>query len=198
MKEQVRLCAIWPAENWLGTSLNQIQGWTTIRESYSCALEQGPLISSSDFVIIPVKRKEGLRPIAMTMTATAPFSTRPPTNCAPLSDRDDYLIMITRARLSYLSLTVRSSTSILFQICQPKLRILSSSFFAVSQSTLTALFVLPPTLSLSLSVNAAAPTTTSLTCWDDCISIFSRLALFRSEEHCDWCLSQKTIFILVI
>ena len=41
--EQVRLCAVWPMENWLGSSLNQIQGWTTVRESYSCALEQGPM-----------------------------------------------------------------------------------------------------------------------------------------------------------
>ena len=30
-------------ENWLGTSMNRIQGWTTVRESYSCDLEQGPL-----------------------------------------------------------------------------------------------------------------------------------------------------------
>ena len=30
-------------ENWLGSSLNQKQGWTTVRESYSHALEQGPL-----------------------------------------------------------------------------------------------------------------------------------------------------------
>ena len=42
--EQVRLCAVWPTENWLGSSLNQIQGWTTVRESYSRALEQRPLI----------------------------------------------------------------------------------------------------------------------------------------------------------
>ena len=46
MMEQVRLCAIWPMENWLGSSLNQIQGWTTVRESYSPALEQGPLLAS--------------------------------------------------------------------------------------------------------------------------------------------------------
>ena len=26
MMEQVRLCAVWPMENWLGSSLNQIQG----------------------------------------------------------------------------------------------------------------------------------------------------------------------------
>ena len=30
-------------ENWLGSSLNQIQGWTAFRESYSRALEQGSL-----------------------------------------------------------------------------------------------------------------------------------------------------------
>ena len=43
MIEQVSLCAVWPMENWLGSSLNHIQGWTTVRESYSRALEQGPL-----------------------------------------------------------------------------------------------------------------------------------------------------------
>ena len=40
---QVRLCAVWPKENWHGSSLNQIQGWTTIQQSYSRALEQGHL-----------------------------------------------------------------------------------------------------------------------------------------------------------
>ena len=49
MMEQVRLCAVWPMENWLGSSLNQIQGWTTVRESYSSALEQGPLQSRRCF-----------------------------------------------------------------------------------------------------------------------------------------------------
>ena len=44
MMEQVRLCSVWPMENWCGSSLNQIQGWTTVRESYSRALEQGPLL----------------------------------------------------------------------------------------------------------------------------------------------------------
>ena len=39
--EQVRLCAVWLME---GSSLNHIQGWTTVRESYSRALEQGPLV----------------------------------------------------------------------------------------------------------------------------------------------------------
>ena len=28
MMEQVRLCAVWPMENWPGSFLNQIQGWT--------------------------------------------------------------------------------------------------------------------------------------------------------------------------
>ena len=45
MMEQVRLCAVWPMENWLGSSLNQTQGWTTVQESYSPALEQGTLQS---------------------------------------------------------------------------------------------------------------------------------------------------------
>ena len=43
MMEQVRLSAGWPMEHWLNFSLNQIQGWTTVQESYSRALEQGPL-----------------------------------------------------------------------------------------------------------------------------------------------------------
>ena len=44
MIEQVRPCAVWPTENWLESSLNQIQGWTTVRESYSRASEQGTLL----------------------------------------------------------------------------------------------------------------------------------------------------------
>ena len=43
MMEQVRLCAVWPIENWLGYSLNQTQCRTTVQKSYSRALEQGPL-----------------------------------------------------------------------------------------------------------------------------------------------------------
>ena len=30
MMEQVRLCAVWPMENWLGSSMNHIQGWMTV------------------------------------------------------------------------------------------------------------------------------------------------------------------------
>ena len=48
MMEPVRLCAVWPMENWLGSSLNQMQGWTTVGESYSRALEQGPLTGGCD------------------------------------------------------------------------------------------------------------------------------------------------------
>ena len=44
MMEKVRPFAVWPKENWIGSSLNQIQGCTTVRESYSCALDQGPLV----------------------------------------------------------------------------------------------------------------------------------------------------------
>ena len=35
--------SVWPTENWLSSSLNQIPGWTTVLESYPRALEQGPL-----------------------------------------------------------------------------------------------------------------------------------------------------------
>ena len=62
MMEQVRLCAVWPLENWLGSSLNQIQGWTTVQEPYSRALEQGPLVchcrtffrESMQYVVLPL------------------------------------------------------------------------------------------------------------------------------------------------
>ena len=30
MMEQVRLCGVWATENWLGSSMNQIQGWMTV------------------------------------------------------------------------------------------------------------------------------------------------------------------------
>ena len=49
MMELVRICAVWPTEM-LGSSLNQILGWTTVRKSYSRALEQGPLLVVRKFV----------------------------------------------------------------------------------------------------------------------------------------------------
>ena len=30
MIEQVRVCVVWPMENWLGSSMNHIQGWMTV------------------------------------------------------------------------------------------------------------------------------------------------------------------------
>ena len=49
MMEQVRLCAVLSMENWLSFSLNQIEGWTRVQESYSRALEQGPLETALAF-----------------------------------------------------------------------------------------------------------------------------------------------------
>ena len=49
-------CAVGLMENWLGSSLNQIQGWTTVRESYSRALEQGPLAGSVQLFILVGKK----------------------------------------------------------------------------------------------------------------------------------------------
>ena len=56
-----RLCAVWPTENWLGSSLNPIQGWTTVRESNSRALEQGPLGGGETLVSIKRDGTEGMR-----------------------------------------------------------------------------------------------------------------------------------------
>ena len=49
--EQVRVCAAWPMENWLGSSLKQIQGWNTVQESYSISLEQG-LLPTADAQVV--------------------------------------------------------------------------------------------------------------------------------------------------
>ena len=46
MMEPVRHCTVWPMENRLVSSFNQIQGWKTVRESYSRALGQGPLFKN--------------------------------------------------------------------------------------------------------------------------------------------------------
>ena len=55
--EQVRLGAVWPVENRLGSSLNHIQGWTTVRESYSPALEQGPPIFTVQFQDVGMRER---------------------------------------------------------------------------------------------------------------------------------------------
>ena len=41
---QVRLCAVWPTENWLGSSMNHIQGWKAVWICYWHALEKGCLL----------------------------------------------------------------------------------------------------------------------------------------------------------
>ena len=43
MMERVRLCAVWPTENWLGSSMNHIQGWMIVLECCRHALEKGCL-----------------------------------------------------------------------------------------------------------------------------------------------------------
>ena len=47
MTEQVRLCAVWPTENWLGFCMNHIQGWMNVWECCRPALEKGCLLWSS-------------------------------------------------------------------------------------------------------------------------------------------------------
>ena len=53
MMEQVRLCAVWPMGIWLDSSLNQIQGWTTIRQTYSRGLVQWPLDTTGYAALMP-------------------------------------------------------------------------------------------------------------------------------------------------
>ena len=79
MLEQVRLCAVWPMENLLGSSLNQIQGWTTVRESYSRALEQGHLGAERR---LECKVKEGV--VSEAVKETRPVSVMFSPKCIPL------------------------------------------------------------------------------------------------------------------
>ena len=44
MMEQVRLCAVCPTQNWRCSSVNHIQGWTTVWECFCHALEKGCLV----------------------------------------------------------------------------------------------------------------------------------------------------------
>ena len=43
MMEQVRLCAVWPSENWLGSPMNHILGWMTVWEWCKHAWQKGCL-----------------------------------------------------------------------------------------------------------------------------------------------------------
>ena len=53
--EQVRLCAVWPTENWLGSSLNHMQGWMTVRECCRYALEKGCLVTPARVVLSSIR-----------------------------------------------------------------------------------------------------------------------------------------------
>ena len=52
MMQQVMLCAVWPMENWLGSYLYHIQGWTTVRGFYSHALEPGSLAAAAESIYL--------------------------------------------------------------------------------------------------------------------------------------------------
>ena len=56
--EQVRLCAVWPTENWLGSSMNQVQGWKTVLICYCHALETGCLSAINSWESIIVKKNQ--------------------------------------------------------------------------------------------------------------------------------------------
>ena len=44
MMEHVRFCAAWPTENWLGSSMNHIQGWNTVWICYWHARQNRSLL----------------------------------------------------------------------------------------------------------------------------------------------------------
>ena len=83
--EQVRLCAVWPTENWLASSMNHIQVWVTVCERYCHALETrclfevaviNPEAPSASAVMEEVRRfmiatfyREAVVPLALDMTA---------------------------------------------------------------------------------------------------------------------------------
>ena len=41
MMEQVRLCAVWPTENCLGSSMNHMQGWRIVLNMLQPCFEKG-------------------------------------------------------------------------------------------------------------------------------------------------------------
>ena len=71
--ERVRLCAVWPTENWLGSSMNHIQGWMTVWECCCPDKENGCLSTTTTRVkileviwqarasptVVPVREGEG-------------------------------------------------------------------------------------------------------------------------------------------
>ena len=72
MMEQVRLFTVCPMEKWLGSLMNHVQGWTTVRDFYSHALELGSLSEREDYF-----RAFGLLP--------ACNSKKEPSLCLPAS-----------------------------------------------------------------------------------------------------------------
>ena len=73
--EQVRLCTVWPMDNWLGSSMNHIQGWMTVWESCCHASEKGCLrlcsllgsrecLDSSNLAVFSTKLRLELLPAA--------------------------------------------------------------------------------------------------------------------------------------
>ena len=80
--EQVRLCAILPMENWYSSSLHQMPGWITVRESHSRALEQGPLLVKTCHIYkMESQAKTQAKNVSIELpprrsrTAASPFST---------------------------------------------------------------------------------------------------------------------------
>ena len=69
MMEQVRLCAVWPRENWLGSSMNQKQAWMTIWECCRHVLEKRCLLSNHQ----PHKMGELFKREMLARSAFSPF-----------------------------------------------------------------------------------------------------------------------------
>ena len=58
--EQVRLCAVWPTENWLGSSRNHMQGWMIVWECCRHALEKECLVVGEALFALPEVLLHGL------------------------------------------------------------------------------------------------------------------------------------------
>ena len=55
LMEQVRLCAVWTMDSWLGSSRNNTQGLMTVRECYRHALEKGCLPAAAAVGLLVVR-----------------------------------------------------------------------------------------------------------------------------------------------
>ena len=88
MMEHVRLCAVYPTENWLGSSVNHIRGWETVWICWCHALEKGCL-PEGHRVAAPPRSSHCLaqwvhaetRPSCASMSSTSTDQrVRPPTS----------------------------------------------------------------------------------------------------------------------